>query len=141
MQHLIDKLNAAAGPDRALDNEIARAVGAVTLHKVEADEPAVEISPHYTGSLDAAVTLIPEDTFWMMGYGKDRPDEPIGGAQVFLPCDDELPIGEGEGPTVALAVCIAALEARAALDAAHEPGCICPLCEAANAMARGANDH
>lgn len=140
MQHLIDKLNAAAGPDQALDLEIARAVGAVTLHKVEADEPAVESAPRYTGSLDAAVTLIPEGYFWLAGHGRDSPHEPLGGAQVIDPESDE-DIGEGEASTVPLAICIAALSARQLLDAAHDPGCTCPLCEAANAAARGAKDH
>ena len=38
--------------------------------------------PRFTRSLDAAMTLVPEGRGWLAGYGRIRPDEPLGGAMI-----------------------------------------------------------
>lgn len=62
MTNLLDKLTATTGPDRALDAEIENLLAggsdadlAYILENIEgATRP-----PHYTGSIDAALTLMP----------------------------------------------------------------------------------
>lgn len=128
-QTLVDKLKSAAGPDRVLDAllDIAcdrgRPAWAQDTGTLTEDGDCVRLSPsgagwhppRYTASLDAASSLIPDGTFWMIARGRTRPDEPLGGASVMKPDDTINPIGEGEAETVPLAVCIAALEAHASL--------------------------
>lgn len=145
MLDLIEKLKAATGPCRHLDQDIFDAVtGGVcgpensVFWRPESMSSRLPIA--FTASLDDAVKLIPPGMFWLIGHGRDRPDEPIGGAQVFMPGDEEIPLGEGEAATAALAVCIAALEARLAQDA-HKPGCICPLCRSADKAERLSRNH
>lgn len=71
-----------------------------------------EVVPRYTSSMDAAVKLIPDGMFWIAGYGRTRPDEPLAGAAVCKPDDQINPVGEAEGDHLAICLCIAALEAR-----------------------------
>lgn len=138
MQNLIDKLGETAGADRVLDVEIHLAVFgnpsfgwkgpsgrevASTLREYldafrsvidEDDAIPADVVPYYTASIDGAAKLIPEDMYWLAGVGRDSPEEPLGGAQVIHPETDEE-LGGGEAPTVPLALCIAALEARLSL--------------------------
>ena len=67
--------------------------------------------PCPTGSIDAAMTLVPEGKYWVCGFGKVSADEPFGGAQIIEPESSEE-IAEGQGATVALALCAASLRAR-----------------------------
>lgn len=128
MQAIIDKLKLAKFPSRELDSDIALLFpdkfvrsgdenhhnGWVTA--VRDGQPVKTAqAPAYTGSLDAASVLIPEGLYWIVGYGKTREDEPLGGASIAKPDDTLNPIGEAEAPTVPLAMCIAALEARLSL--------------------------
>lgn len=71
-------------------------------------------APSLTGSLDAALSLLPADSWFVLGAGKTRPDEPLYGAAILRAGDiDATAIGDGEHPTsLAIAVCIAALKAR-----------------------------
>lgn len=75
--------------------------------------------PHVTGSLDAAMSLVPEGCGWLVGYGRTRPDEPMGGAAITRKAATENIseandiFAEAEAPTPALALCAAALRARA----------------------------
>lgn len=74
---------------------------------------------NYTASLDAAMTLVPEGCGWLAGYGQTHPDEPMGGALITRNARfvgygenyDEIAVGEAATP--ALALCAAALRARA----------------------------
>lgn len=73
--------------------------------------------PRFTTSLDAAVTLVPEETFWTMGKGKESDDEPMFGAIIETtgPSYAREEIGTGESRHgLAPALCAAALRARAA---------------------------
>lgn len=91
MRDLIARLEAATGPDRELDAEIADAV--------EFD-PTCLHSPAYTASIDAAMTLVPPDTgIWGVAKLGDQYTAHAGNP-------------DHEGATPALALCIAALRAR-----------------------------
>ena len=96
---LIARLDAATGPDRELDGEIWREVSGwseddgsrldgVWFRRDPEDSVAFEQPPAYTGSLDAAVTLVRADGYW----------------RVHSEC----------WPTPAIAICIAALRATEA---------------------------
>lgn len=99
----------ATGPDRELDAAIQRALGSGSTEHWFADFLGNWVTddhaPTYTASLDAAMTLAGSDAgFWLAkgrkwaaGYG------------------DEFALGDGgEAATPALALCAAALRARAA---------------------------
>lgn len=101
MKDLIERLEKAAAPDRELDNLIWFWLGQ-PLPDDCADCPA-----RYTASLDAALTLVPEGHYWSF--------DSRGCAIV---CADQPP-SEIHGDCLghkspAIALCIAALKARAA---------------------------
>ena len=90
---LISRLEAARGPDRALDIDIAVAV------------EAFEIAPSYTASLDAALMLEPKKAGWYVSL------TPSGGeAEIFM----DGRFIEAKAATPALALCIVSLKARMA---------------------------
>ncbi len=108
---LADRCEQAAGPDRELDAEIALAIG--YTHERRGTERArwwrtpsgqqlayvgyKNHPPFFTGSLDAAVTLVPEGCGWMVMKNVAK-------------------VGRWpkRAATSALALCAAALRARAA---------------------------
>lgn len=122
MSDLIAKLRAATGPDRALDVEIVFAlypdIGAYQPH-CAGEEPIFwhdpyrkKRCPHFTASIDAALTLVPAGWSWKAGNRSHRGDNSRDGyANIGLFIDVDA-------PTPALALCIAALIARGA---AHVP--------------------
>ena len=95
MTKLADKIEALEGPDRETDHAIHYALGLSGGSKF------------YTASLDAAMTLVPEQAVWLVRWAGEENE---AGATV----------GEGEdyykaiGKTPALALCAAALRAREA---------------------------
>jgi hypothetical protein len=101
--NLVERLKTADVPDRSLDWEIhlrngLYGVGAYGDH------------PHYTESLDAAISLIPEGYVWDVNHWGMvqlywREDLP-GAARAFLVSDRER--------RPAIAVCIAAMRAHSA---------------------------
>ena len=129
-QELIEKIKSAQSPSRELDREILFAVmpkartaifdgvkHVSTMTAANGDfwfTPLKERDdcPHYTGSLDDAVELVPKDLYWHIGYGKTRDDEPLGAAQIISPESLET-IAESEASTATLALCAVALRARA----------------------------
>lgn len=66
--------------------------------------------PSYASSLDAAVTLVPEGLTWM-AQGNPSVALVRHGNHLL----DEKPASRGDGKTPALALCAAALRARAAM--------------------------
>lgn len=115
---LIARLEKATGPDRKLDGLIHRIVlkvpewrrGPTILGPFEGPNGGAITSPLYTASIDAARTLI-------------LPEHSFGGLAQVSPADWLMMIfsrtygrarWEGEAPTAELAICIAALKARAA---------------------------
>lgn len=99
---LAERCEQAAGPDRELDFAIAAGVGwpdSPNLH---------QHARRYTESLDAAVTLVPEGWRWFVdsvGFAHVYKDSIVGASDIKA------------GAKPALALCAAALRARAA---AHE---------------------
>lgn len=140
---LIALLQAAFGPDRNLDGSIAVATTATVktdddlTYATERDRKggdathpghyfiksrsgaSCRAAPFFTASVDAALSLLPPDYDWLIGKGQTRPDEPPFGIQVFQPgsgrmIETPVPLSESEHPSLAIAICIAALKARAA---------------------------
>lgn len=123
MGELIKRLEAATGPDRELDVAICRAIE----YEVRADkrmpgkwfyEPVKQYSwqevPAYTASLDAALTLVAEGWLWTMWAAQPtESDRWAADASVYYKAEAKF---RGEGVTPALALCIAALRARASHD-------------------------
>lgn len=118
----------ATGPDRELSADI---YGALHDYEKRFNEEfgfhqywkdgrwlAAGQMPHYTASLDAAMTLVPNDMGYVVGEGRCIPQEKLGGALITpsraKPFDpDSPPVAVGEGHTAPLALCAAALRARA----------------------------
>lgn len=102
-EELIAALEKATGPGWELDGEIADTLG---LHMP--DDNTIkpwEWPPRYTASLDAALTLVPE--------GHQAVIWTAGGADVFPSTPGLHVYDTTRGATPALALCIAALRARA----------------------------
>ena len=117
---LLAKLEAATGPSREYDAEIARAVGwhlRDGMYGLEwiAPEGRMRGLPHFTESLDCAMTLVPEGCYWHVAAGKTRDSEPLYGAMIQEAAFDGAELGAAEndvGP--ALALVIASIRARLA---------------------------
>lgn len=120
MKDLITRLENADGPSRELDLAIALAVGidakdgarvfADRPHPVEKDAMGWIPLRHFTSSIDAAITLVPEGAEWNATniYG-------IARTEVGLNFNDYGPFyGERKDGNIAIALCIAALKARGA---------------------------
>ena len=125
---LAERCEQAAGPDRELDVAIARALDWKPLYRDDYSKwwppAAVEDSrarkrsilhhptqplPKFTASLDAAVTLVPEGWKWWID------SSPFG--RCWLVADDQI-IDKAQSEkcaTPAVALCAAALRARAAM--------------------------
>lgn len=123
---LAKRCEAAAGPDRELDADIALTQGWAQLRGDNWCGPTGGICvPAYTASLDAAKTLVPEDALWKaqhtINIGDDETFECPKGEP---PKDFKAGVGIGNVPmhwehgrsfcSAALALCAAALRARAA---------------------------
>lgn len=122
---LAERCEKAEGPIRELDVAIAQAVWPQLTHYAphcRGEEPIFwddpfrkQPCPHFTASLDAALTLVPEGFRWKLGYSR------------YVPCVAELVDYRAQmepnlGTFVsecdsshALALCAAALRARAAI--------------------------
>lgn len=127
MNDILDMLQKAdGGPNQEIDGAIAKYLG-WTHQKMKGDAKAYwrkpgdgsyymrqkNGPPEYTNSIDVAVSLIPPGMFWVLSFGKTRKEEPLGGCQIFQGGDiDDVgdPLSEGEGNSVHIAICIAALK-------------------------------
>ena len=114
MTDLITELESAPEESRELDVAIARSLGRNTYGEDQevtlADgNKTLEPIPHYTTSLDAAVTLVPEEWHWEI--------TDIGTAWVGTHLTAQKVVKfAANAATPALALCIAALKARQADD-------------------------
>ncbi len=120
MKDLIERLEKLTGPEGEVDADIARhfghAVVNMPLSGPHYEEDATPVL-HYTASLDAALTLVPEG--WFMDLSIDSSGtgwvvltRPGGG---FLSGEGEIE-RHGDAAIPAAALCIAALKAREARD-------------------------
>jgi hypothetical protein len=122
IEALIERLEKATGPDRELDAEIFIEVtpGVKDAGRIDRDGGVVgwwpkdgpyesaRITPDYTSSIDAALTLVPEGAVWTLEASR---------AWVrILDGDDVSEFQAGfngrEAEATALALCIASLRAR-----------------------------
>jgi hypothetical protein len=116
MDELIKRLEAAGGPARELDRDIALAVGyrfgPTPSKQWDEDWPdifdpagnEVPLLPSFTESIDAAATLVPEGYIWdVTSTGTAWADCMDGDLDQFV---------GSKGATPAIALCIAALRAR-----------------------------
>lgn len=131
-RELIERLEKATGPDRDLDLDITLAclpngengrarlpilaedVGNHCYEWVEISGVSIRSAPHYTSSIDAALTLVPEGKYWDLSRGLPAQTiRHIYWAEVYgddNAHDSQHPICPGANPAIAL--CIAALRAR-----------------------------
>lgn len=125
LDDLLSALEAATEGSRELDRKIVvtlnpgstlrRIPGALDLLGVLAATNEFLPIPDYTRSIDAALTLIPPNTYWHVGAGRTRYDEPMYGAMIQEANFDGKELGVGEtNASPALALVIAALRARKA---------------------------
>lgn len=140
LSDLIERLVALKGPDRELDWAIAIAIGLVEIrfdegNQVEraylvTDKPIMRYLgsegqykwhdlPHFTASLDAALTLVPEGWDWRVsGPDWENHERVSHFAHVREYQGMSSPKRDAEGDArhsvPAIALCIAALRARAA---------------------------
>jgi hypothetical protein len=133
---LIARLEAATGPDRELDAEIAASLRIYTgtatwVDGWKGEWRAINGLVHllgdygshgnfrpsaFTASIDAALTLVPE------GAEKELSDlYGVAVAKVGLNFHDGPEVGEHKGGSLAIALCIAALRARSALAPEGKP--------------------
>lgn len=111
--NLAARVEAAAGPDRALDAEIALAIGwhnsrVCELWTDERGRHWPQGPCQWTASLDAAVALVPAGWTWCRYHNGD--------VEVGMPWDDRHQRGmnlQAKAATPALALTAAALRARA----------------------------
>ncbi len=114
-EQLLAALETATGPDRELDEAIAACIagasrevmpsGRVGYHKAGFWVSIEPILP-YTSSIDAALTLVPENMDWRVGFSHDvLENECTGFARVRGP-------RFYDAATPAIALCIASLKAR-----------------------------
>jgi len=121
-EELIAALERTDGPSRKLDAAIYKvAVGLKQYESIVSDAleevcvryypgppgPSFSRVPRYTSSLDAALTLVPEGWDWCIACISGKWDAQVGEADTFMA------EGAASNGSVAIALCIAALKARA----------------------------
>ena len=134
LSSVIHRLETATGPSRELDAAIFCAIGLTDTQERHCREWCrmdgrtdltrkhylAAWAPDYTRSLDAALTLVDAQWELVLAKGRVRPDEPLYGAVIYpwgavrnAAPGDAVCLGEGEHDVFAIALCLAALRARA----------------------------
>ena len=116
---LIERLGQATEGSASLDLLICDELGLLVFHATD----DLKVCEPYTTSIDAALTLVPEGcAFYRLNqYSEGANLQPWGwGAHVRKP-NTWIEVGESRA-TAALALCIAALKARAAIEVAVPAG-------------------
>lgn len=113
LMDLADRVEKAEGADRAIDLDIARLRGVTVMRQRADDSGADEYTHwHYTASLDAALSLVPEGRDW---HVQNNPS--AGWSWATVRYADGIPAGWGaemaRAKHPALALCAAALRALA----------------------------
>jgi hypothetical protein len=108
---LIERLEKATGPDRDLDAQIFRDLIGFSPNALPQFWPAVGNQvPRYTSSIDEAQTLVPPAHDWSLHV--DNGEAIVG---CMPESEDGCDVADSTGATPAIALCIAALKARAVL--------------------------
>ena len=130
MKSLLSKLEQAPEGSRELDAEIYFSIDTEKSPEALISQPAYEVFlrsrgrgsdlPHYTTSIDAALTLVPE--YHYVGVACLWPGKPNCRIEVYTVIEQEdVEVGRNENLTTPpLALCIAALKPQ--IDAALEGG-------------------
>jgi len=115
-----ERVEKAVGPDRELDAAIKEAVGHAWDYGADwgSRENYNPVAKAYTASIDAAMTLVPEG--WpsrQVGTTDDgRGYAAVAGNDMHMMAEDpDEFFAEGDAATAALAMCAAALKARASM--------------------------
>lgn len=109
---LIARIKALAGPDKSLDEEIWEMFGGWPTPEYRSVDYRKVFATPITGSLDSAVAFVERirpGVWWMIAKGRLAANEPLYGAHLLF--GPEEVIGEGEGPTAAIALVLAAVQA------------------------------
>ena len=101
---IIERLEKAKGPDRGIDQDIFHALDLCPKSDGGCDDFR---APAYTGSVDCALSLVPEGSWWDIGTMADglTYGACVGGPNNLFDTDRQL------ARSPALALCIAALRA------------------------------
>lgn len=102
VHRLIERLEKASGPDYGLSQDIGRAIGARQRYEHPGSENPSW--PNYTGSFDAALTLVPNGQDWIVASVNGQ----VGGTPYACVGSEKMHFGE----TPILSLCMAALRAR-----------------------------
>jgi hypothetical protein len=121
---LAERCEAASGPDRELDEAIATALGWAAIPnptfagglvgrwtRPDGTMSGMEGPPQWTASIDAALTLVPA---WACPHLRHDPDAMRPFCQLENGIGLPFPAYKAHAATYALAICAAALRARAA---------------------------
>jgi len=139
---LVARLEAATGPDPHLDAEIEAAIKGALIpsHRCRydvgfpgavrtEDRPGTPwySAPSYTGSVDAALTLVPDGHRWLLDKRPSAYFRRDGyRAEVYREAhyyrSDRSDVPMHWGPTPALALCLAALRARQSREEERDAG-------------------
>jgi hypothetical protein len=110
-EELIAALEAATGPSYALDEAVAvwhyNDLGADGRKVIAVAQPRC-----YTASIDAAMTLVPDGSYWNILTEGDG-DGFLAAVVTRQGADAGEPLSWMKAPTPAIALCIAALRTRA----------------------------
>jgi hypothetical protein len=129
---LADRCEAAEGADRDLDEAIALALGWSSVPNPTfagglvgrwllpdgSMTGQIDALPKFTASLDAAMTLVPEGQASAVGTMAFRNDPRKPWACIWS--EQGEPLWRADAATPALALCAAALRARASMETNHE---------------------
>lgn len=125
---LAERCEAATGPDRDIDWRIAKALGLGRWPDIEMWPPfqvgskADKEVPPYTASLDSAMTLVPAASQSMIDLQIGNREKVWGFARVLVIDKRGWATGEeSHARTTPLAICAAALRARASLSQSASP--------------------
>ncbi len=144
-EELIARLQKATGPDRELDVAVYIASGEFDreqkswlacrdgLHALRGPDPldptpeenagaSKRLCPHYTASIDAALTLVPAGVELAITSLMLRPGGAVASLRTGSIINPETKEWAAHAATMPIALCIAALRARAALRTPGEVG-------------------
>jgi hypothetical protein len=117
LRGLAERCEKIVGPDRAIDTAIAKELGYKVWERADCsknecwtDLRGWMVLPSYTASLDAAELLIPSEHKWAVYGGGYASVARWDGTEA----DEEIDLDHVKAATPALALCAAALKARAA---------------------------
>ena len=109
LEELIERLESAAGMDRALDDAIAQYLGSTFIRdKFSTGTWLFGPAPQFTSDFNVALRIKPDNCTWAAGDCNEDNECWACITPHTEPCPDYY----GEGATEAIALCIAALKAR-----------------------------